>query len=66
MIGTGKICICLKCGHKWESRKRGQSIPAACPKCKRYDWFVPVTSEEQESPMTEKERKKLAEKLDIL
>ena len=28
-------CKCSKCGHKWDSRV---GKPAACPKCKRYDW----------------------------
>ena len=26
---------CKLCGHEWQSRKEN---PAACPRCKRYDW----------------------------
>ncbi len=30
--------ICMKCGHKWLSKK---DAPLACPSCKRYDWNKP-------------------------
>lgn len=30
---------CLRCDHTWYPR--GPDRPAACPRCKRYDWDKP-------------------------
>lgn len=38
---------CLKCGWKWEPREG--STPAACPRCKRYDWNIPRKETKKES-----------------
>lgn len=37
-MDNNKDNICLICGYKWGSRV---TIPAQCPKCKRYDWNEP-------------------------
>lgn len=36
----GKVCRCLRCGHKWVSRVRE---PVRCPACKRVNWRTPPT-----------------------
>lgn len=33
--GTTNECRCRICGYEWESRVKD---PAACPRCKHYDW----------------------------
>lgn len=32
-------CICVRCGHGWESRIAEK--PRACPSCKSYKWETP-------------------------
>lgn len=28
-------CVCVKCGHVWQSRAEN---PVQCPRCKSYKW----------------------------
>ncbi|NLT45167.1 MAG: SH3 domain-containing protein [Thermotogaceae bacterium] len=37
-FGNSKRCRCLRCGHEWSSRRRGNETPANCPKCGSGEW----------------------------